>query len=67
MASGLGVRGWVRNRPDGSVEVLGQGAVEDLSQLEDALRRGPAASDVEHVEKLDVKDEVHTFKTFEIR
>ncbi len=67
MASRLGVRGWARNCPDGSVEVMGQGTLEDLALLEDALRRGPPASDVEHVEKQEITDEMHTFKTFEIK
>jgi acylphosphatase len=46
---------------------MGQGTLEDLALLEDALRRGPPASDVEHVEKQEITDEMHTFKTFEIK
>jgi acylphosphatase len=45
----LGVRGWVRNRPDGSVQVLVQGEAGAVGQLEALLRQGPAGSRVENV------------------
>ena len=40
-AAALGLRGWVRNRADGSVEVLATGAPAALRALEDVLREGP--------------------------
>jgi acylphosphatase len=49
-AAGLGLRGWVRNRPDGSVEVLAEGARPDLQHLLDFLGRGPRAAVVAGVE-----------------
>jgi acylphosphatase len=45
-AQSLGLRGWVRNRPDGSVEGVAAGPVMDLSRLLDRLRRGPTYGDV---------------------
>ena len=40
-ATGLGLRGWVRNRLDGSVEALATGAPEQIAVLIEACRRGP--------------------------
>lgn len=37
----LGLTGWVRNRWDGSVEVMGEGSQEHLEKLLTALYRGP--------------------------
>lgn len=45
-----GIRGWVRNEPDGSVKVVAEGIEEKLEQLEEFLHRGPAAARVERVE-----------------
>lgn len=40
-ANELGLTGWVRNRWDGSVEVLAEGPRPALERLLGALRRGP--------------------------
>ncbi len=40
-ANRLGSTGWVRNRRDGSVEVLAEGPRADLETLLAALQRGP--------------------------
>ncbi len=50
-ANSLGVDGWVRNLPDGRVEVVATGRPDDLARLADALRRGPGFARVEHVEE----------------
>lgn len=42
-----GIHGWVRNLPDGRVEVRAEGDEEAVDRLEGALRRGPAGADVE--------------------
>jgi len=42
--------GWVRNRPDGSVECLAEGPRPDLEALLEELRRGPRMASVERVE-----------------
>jgi len=44
-----GVDGWVRNLPDGRVEAEIEGELDAVDRVEAALRRGPAASRVEHV------------------
>ena len=42
----LGLSGWVRNRRDGSVEVVAAGPEAALEALAAELRRGPGAADV---------------------
>lgn len=41
-AEQLGVYGWVRNRPDGSVEVVAEGAVGAVEALVEWCRQGPS-------------------------
>ena len=41
-----GVRGWVRNRPDGSVEIAAAGTREALDGLLAAVHRGPPGAEV---------------------
>lgn len=44
-----GVGGWVRNLPDGSVEVEVEGEVTAVDRVEASLRRGPSSARVDHV------------------
>jgi acylphosphatase len=50
VARPLGLRGWVRNEPDGAVEVIAEGARDDLRALLDAARRGPRPARVDSVD-----------------
>jgi acylphosphatase len=61
----LALRGWVRNRHDGSVEVLACGTEEQLGRLYTKLRTGPPAA---RVDKVDVHDapEYNESNTFQI-
>jgi acylphosphatase len=45
----LGLSGWVRNLPDGSVEAEAQGSAVALKEFEALLRRGPQLSRVNSV------------------
>ena len=49
-ASELGLRGTVRNRPDGTVEVHAAGKVETLEEFTTELGAGPPMARVEGVE-----------------
>ena len=48
-AASLGLRGWVRNRRDGSVEALVTGRPEDVAAMVEAARKGPAGAQVTEV------------------
>lgn len=50
-ARSLGLRGYARNLPNGSVEVVVDGPEESLPQLERLLHAGPASAQVEGVER----------------
>ncbi|HYN32936.1 MAG TPA: acylphosphatase [Ilumatobacteraceae bacterium] len=45
-AQRLGLRGWVRNRPDGTVEVVAEGPRDDVEQLLTWCRQGPSRAQV---------------------
>lgn len=48
-AAGLGLRGWVRNRSDGSVEALVDGDPHAVDAIIGWARRGPPAAVVSNV------------------
>ena len=49
-----GLVGWVRNRPDGSVEAPAAGAAEALARFEFRLWQGPSMARVDEVATEDV-------------
>lgn len=49
-AEDLDLRGWVRNRWDGSVEVTVEGSRQNLELLQQALRQGPPMARVADVD-----------------
>jgi acylphosphatase len=49
-ARSRGVAGWVRNRPDGTVEAVFEGEPEDVEALVDFCRDGPRGAEVKRVE-----------------
>jgi acylphosphatase len=62
----LKVVGWVRNNPDGSVEVLAMGTNEQLAGLRSRLREGPRAARVDNVEEFETEP-VAGLDSFQVR
>jgi acylphosphatase len=62
----LQVSGWVRNNPDGSVEVLAMGSHVQLLGLRSRLQEGPRAARVDHVEELE-SELVAGLNSFQVR
>ncbi len=65
VAAELGLKGYVRNRADGRVEVYAAGAEEALAQLRERLEAGPRASLVEGLQEQAVPFE--QYKNFSIQ
>jgi acylphosphatase len=53
VATGLALRGWVRNRRDGSVEALFCGSAEDVAEMLERCRRGPRSARVTAIDMLE--------------
>ena len=51
-AEQLRLAGWVRNTPDGNVEIAAAGPRDALMKLESAARSGPRGARVEEVREL---------------
>lgn len=56
-----GLSGWVRNHPDGSVELSASGPVEGLASLRHAVAAGPPGARVAEVAELPVGEEFLPF------
>lgn len=61
----LGLSGWVRNNPDGTVELIAQGDKKSLVLLNRWLKRGPPYANVEEVIS-DYNEVKKTYSNFEI-
>lgn len=65
VARGLGLNGFVRNEPDGSVYIEAEGGERDLSQFEDWCRKGPPHA---QVSDLQIKEgTVQNFRDFTVK
>jgi len=64
-AEALGIFGWVRNEPDGSVYIEAEGSEEQMKEFVDWCQHGPTYARVEKVEHKE--DELHGFQRFEIK
>ena len=49
-----GLRGYVRNEHDGSVEILAEGEAESMLRFEQAILRGPIGARIDDVDTTDV-------------
>jgi acylphosphatase len=62
----LQIAGWVRNNPDGSVEVLAMGTRDQLAGIRSRLQEGPRAARVDDIEESDVEPVVG-LNSFQVR
>jgi acylphosphatase len=53
----LGLRGWVRNRLDGTVEILAIGHADRIDQLAQDCAEGPRAACVAAVQRMHASDD----------
>ncbi|MFZ2959977.1 MAG: acylphosphatase [Candidatus Ozemobacteraceae bacterium] len=64
----LGVKGWVRNRPDGTVEAMIEASPAAVDRMIDILRTGPRFSTVDRLETvLEESDENARFSEFSVK
>jgi acylphosphatase len=64
----LGVKGYVKNMPDGSVELKAYGEEDDINELIEWCRQGPSAASVNDVQANRKDASAEEFPdTFEIR
>ncbi|HEV2339998.1 MAG TPA: acylphosphatase [Patescibacteria group bacterium] len=50
VAAAIGLTGWVRNVPDGTVEALLQGEEHIIKKAITSLKKGPFLAEIEHVD-----------------
>ena len=62
----LGLTGWVRNRWNGTVELVAEGPKADLETLLRAIQRGPRAGTTQNV-KVDWLENTEEFSAFRVR
>lgn len=62
----LGVDGWVRNEPDGSVRLVAEGSRTDLEDLVNAVQAGPRMARVDDV-AVDWNEAEGEFTGFRVR
>ncbi len=66
-AAGIGLRGWVRNTPDGHVEIVAAGTPGQLDQLAAAIHQGSRGSRVDRVLEHPLEDsEANNLNEFQI-
>lgn len=64
-ALNLGLRGWVKNLPDGRVEMLIQGSKENIEKLVKICERGTFFSDIKNVQ-VEWEEDKDEFLDFQI-
>lgn len=64
-ALSLGLKGWIKNLPDGRVEILAQGSKEDIAKLIKIAEKGNIFSFIKGV-VVDWQKDEENFSDFEI-
>lgn len=66
-ASALGLKGWVKNLPDGRVEVMAEGPNEKVDELIKKCKQGPPSSYVKDLKVETIDQKENTLPEFKIR
>ena len=66
VAESLGLKGYARNRADGSVEVVAEGPEGKIKEFIEYCKKGPKAARVDKVE-VDIEEAGNEFDGFEVR
>ena len=64
-ARNLKISGWVKNLPDGKVEIVAEGEKEKLEELINWARKGPITAKVEDIE-IEWQEYIKKFDSFEV-
>lgn len=64
VARGLGIRGWVRNRADGSVEICARAEANAMEEFVRLVQKGPPAAYVERMksEAVEIDSELFSYE-----
>ncbi|AIE59081.1 acylphosphatase [Bacillus methanolicus MGA3] len=65
-ANTYGITGWVRNQPNGNVEIIAEGNKDDLALFLASIKEGNPFSRVSHMEIEEV-NEISGFTSFTIK
>jgi len=66
VANRLGLKGFVRNLPNGNVEVIAEGNEEKLNELIEFCKKGPESAHVDNI-KIEYEKPTKEFNTFSIK
>ena len=66
VAESLGLKGYARNMPDGSVEIVAEGPEQKVKELIEFCKNGPGAARVDKVD-VHIEEASKEFEGFEIR
>lgn len=65
-AATLGVKGWVKNKRDGTVEIMAQSDKTTMRTFIDAVKTGSPASQVQHVQLEEIQN-AQKFQSFQVK
>ncbi len=66
-AKELGIKGWVKNLRDGTVETVFTGNPENVYNMKEKLKEGPPRARVQNIEEVELPADTDNFHDFSIR
>lgn len=66
-AKELNIKGWVKNLQDGTVETVFTGSPENVNNMQEKLKEGPARAKVQNIEEVEPTTDTDSFQDFSIR